>query len=66
MKKTMNAEDQLRKRISGYKKSKYDALLLVKKIDTALLNQKYFCEDISGLKTRAGSNIGELINEMRL
>ena len=42
MKKTTNAEDQLRKRIPGYKKSKYDALSLVKKIDTALLNQKYF------------------------
>lgn len=60
------AEDELRRRIPGYKKSKYDALSLVRKIDTALLNQKYFCQDISGLKIKVGSNIGVLINEMRL
>lgn len=60
------AEDELRRRIPGYRKSKYDALSLVRKIDTALLNQKYFCQDISGLKTKVGSNIGVLINEMRL
>ncbi len=52
------AESELRRRIPGYRKSKYDALSLVRKIDTALLNQKYFCQDISGLKTKVGSNIG--------
>ena len=60
------AEDELRRRIPGYRKSKYDALSLVRKIDTALLNQKFFCQDIKGLKTKVGSNIGVLINEMRL
>ena len=60
------AEDELRKRIPGYKKSKYDAISLVRNIDTALLNQNYFCQDISGLKSKVGSNIGVLIKEMRL
>ena len=60
------AEDELRRRIPGYRKSKYDALSLVRKIDTALLNQKFFCQDIDALKIKVGSNIGALINEMRL
>lgn len=33
-------------------------------IKTAIKNEKLFCEDISGLKTELGSNVGNLLDEM--
>ncbi len=59
------AEYELQKRISGFKKSKYDASSLVKNIDIAIANEKIFSEDIKELKSKVGSNIGALIQEMR-
>ena len=59
------AEDELRKIYSGYKKSSYHAEEFVKNIDTAIKNEKEFCEDIEGLKDSIGSNIGILIEDMR-
>lgn len=59
------SEQELRKRIPGYKKSKYDAMTLVKNIDIAINNEKIFCEDIEKLKDVIGSNIGLLICEMQ-
>lgn len=59
------SERELRKRIPAYRKSKYDAKLLVKNIDSAIHNEAKFCEDIVQLKEDAGSNIGLLICEMR-
>lgn len=58
-------EDELRKRIPGYNKSKYNALDLVRNINVAILNEKNYCEDVQNLKHSIGSNIGILIQEMQ-
>lgn len=58
-------ENELRKRMSGFKKSKYNAASLVKNIDVAIENEKKFCENINDLKNNIGSNIAILIKEMR-
>lgn len=59
------SEQELRKRIPGYNKSKYDARKLIKSVDVAINNEKEFCESIDELKYVIGSNIGLLIYEMR-
>lgn len=59
-------EQELRRRIHGYTKSKYDAFALVHNIDVAIRNEQKFCEDISQLENTIGSNIGLLILELRL
>ena len=48
-----------------YSKSSYDANILFDKIPRAIENEKRFCEDIAGLKTNVGSNIGRLISELQ-
>lgn len=58
-------EQELRKRILNYSKSKYDAMELVQNINTAIDNERMFCEDIEQLENNVGSNIGILISEMR-
>ncbi len=63
--KYVYTEYELRKHIKGFKKSKYDASAFVRNIDTAIKNEKNFCEDLKTLKNCVGSNIGILINEMR-
>ena len=35
------------------------------KVDAAILHEKDFCEDVIGLKSNVGSNIGILISEMK-
>lgn len=59
------SEQELRKRMPGYKKSKYDAMTLVRNVDIAIGNEKQFCEDIEELEGTIGSNVGLLICEMR-
>jgi hypothetical protein len=59
------AEDELRKVFPNYKKTRYDAKFLVNSIDKAIENEKKFCEDIEKLESNLGSNLGELIYEMR-
>ena len=58
-------ENELRNRMPRFSKSSYDAGFLVNKIDIAIKNEKKYCEDISELKNKVGSNIGILIEEMR-
>lgn len=58
-------EQELRRRIHGYKKSKYDALALVHDIDAAIHNEQKFCEDPERLENTVGSNIGLLIRELK-
>lgn len=58
-------EQELRKRICGYQKSKYDAAALVRNIDTAIRNEKKFCENTRELEYTIGSNVGLLICELR-
>ena len=38
----------------------------MRNINTAITNEEYFCEEIIGLKTNVGSNIGILIKEMQV
>jgi hypothetical protein len=58
-------EHELRKRLPGYEKSRYDALTLVKNIDIAIKNENSYCEDLEKLESAIGSNVGLLICEMR-
>lgn len=58
-------EQELRNRLPGYEKSRYDALTLVKNIDIAIKNENRYCEDLEKLESAIGSNIGLLICEMR-
>ena len=58
-------QNELRKILGKYKKNNFDAGLLVRKIDIAIKNEKEFVEDINELKTKIGSNIGLLVEELR-
>lgn len=58
-------EQELRNRLPGYEKARYDALTLVKNIDIAIKNENRYCEDLGKLESAIGSNIGLLICEMR-
>ena len=53
------------KKYFPYNKNKYNAELLIEKIDLAIENEKRFCEDIEELKDKLGSNIGLLIKELK-
>lgn len=53
------------KKYFPYNKNKYNAELLIEKIDSAIENEKRFCEDIEELKDKLGSNIGLLIKELK-
>ncbi len=58
-------EQELRRICPRYSKSSYQAEELVRNIDTAIRNERKFCEDIEGLKSFVGSNIGKLIKNLR-
>ena len=58
-------EHNLRKLLPGYSKSSYNVKSLMEKIDTAIANEKRFCEDDHGLEHCLGSKIGLLIEELR-
>jgi hypothetical protein len=59
-------EQELRKIWTGYTKSSYRAEELVKNIDKAIENEKQFCEDVVLLENSVGSNLGRLIENMRV
>lgn len=64
--KTCRYTEQLLKECLGqYKKNKFNAKLLIDNLDKAIINEKKYCEDIKGLKTELGSNIGLLFEELR-
>lgn len=58
-------EQELRSRLPGYQKAKYNATALVKNVDIAIKNENDYCEDLEGLESEIGSNVGLLICEMR-
>lgn len=58
-------EDELCKRLKGYKKTNNKAGELVLKVDTAIRNLKNYCDNISDLKDKVGSNLGDLFQELR-
>ncbi|ALF17009.1 RloB family protein [Fusobacterium animalis] len=62
--KVRYVEAELKKYFS-YNKNKYNAELLIEKIDSAIENEKRFCEDIEELKDKLGSNVGLLIKELK-
>ena len=57
--------NELRKCLGKYKKNKYNSDLLLAKIDTAIKNEKQYCETLSELKNELGSNIGLFIEKLR-
>lgn len=59
------AEYELRKLLPGYSKSHYNAAALIKRMKIALLNEEAFCEEISDLQEKLGSNIGLLMKEIK-
>ena len=62
--KVRYVESELKKYFP-YNKNKYNAELLIEKIDLAIENEKRFCEDIEELKDKLGSNIGLLTKELK-
>lgn len=58
-------EKKLSEKLGGFSKRNIHFELLLKNIDTAISNEKEYCEKIDGLKTKIGSNIGLLLTEMR-
>ena len=62
--KVRSVESELKKYFP-YNKNKYNAELLIEKIDLAIENEKKFCENIEELKDKLGSNIGLLIKELK-
>lgn len=57
-------ESELRRIYSGYKKNKINFLNFKDSLKVAIQNEKEFCEDVIQLKTKLGSNIGVLMNEL--
>ena len=60
------AEAELCKLLPGYKKSHYNVSSIIVNLERALKNEKAFCETIEELVCNVGSNVGLLIQEMRL
>lgn len=50
--------------MNGYNKDDLNFGKLVDKVHTAINNEKQFCEDLVGLKSLLGSNVGVLLSEM--
>lgn len=57
--------NELRKLLGKYRKNNYDAEALIRKIDTAIANEKHFAETVPKLKNEIGSNIGIFIEDLR-
>ena len=57
--------NELRKALGIYKKNKYRAEELISNIDTAIKNEKNYCETLPELKYKLGSNIGLFIEKLR-
>lgn len=58
-------QNELKKCLGTYKKNKYNADLLLENIDTAIKNEKNYCETLPELKNKLGSNIGSFIEKLR-
>lgn len=58
-------EHELKKCLGKYSKRRYDVKRLMELIDTAIMNEKNFCESLPELKTQLGSNIGCFIASLK-
>ena len=56
---------ELRKVLGTFKKNKFKAEILINNIDTAIKNEKNYCESLPDLKYKLGSNIGVFIEKLR-
>ena len=63
--KTRYTEQQLKERMQRYHKSSYDVAWFVERIDTAIENEKKYCENEDEVEYSLGSRVGILIQEMR-
>lgn len=63
--KQPHLEQELSRYCKGVSKRNVPFNLLVDNVDTAIENEKEFCEDILGLKKAIGSNIGQLMTELK-
>ena len=59
-------EQVLRKKMTNYRKSSYDVEWFIGKIDTAMEDEKQYCEDEAELEHSVGSRVGMLIRELQL
>lgn len=59
------AEVELRKLVPGYRKNNIQFPVFHRRIDHAIRNEKSFPEELSALKDNIGSNVGQLITELR-
>lgn len=57
--------DKMLSDIIGYDKSNLKFEIFIDKINEAIKREKNYCEDVEGLKTKVGSNIGILVENMR-
>jgi len=58
-------EEELKKIFQGYKKNSYNAEKLLNNIEKAMENSKGFCVSLLELENELGSNICQLISELR-
>ena len=58
-------QTELNKRLDPYKKNKYNADKLILNIDKSINNSSKYCNDIEELKYRIGTNLADLILDMR-
>lgn len=57
-------EQELRRLLPGYSKSKYQVDILIGNIGKAIKNEKLFCEDEEELENNIGSRVGVLLEEL--
>ena len=57
-------EQELRRLLPGYSKSKYRFDKLIGNIGKAIQNEKLFCEDEEQLENSIGSRVGLLLEEL--
>ena len=57
-------ENECIKRMPGFQKTKYNATDLIINLSKAIENEKAYCEDLEGLKSNVGSNLGILFSEL--
>ena len=58
-------EKELKKQLPAYKKRKIHFDKLITKIDDAISNAQFFCEDTVKLESELGSNVSLLLKELR-
>lgn len=58
-------EKEVKKQFPEYRKNNLPFEKLVNKVDTAIFNAQYFCENLEKLESNLGSNVGLLLKELK-